>query len=72
MLTERQRAALAETASSHLPKRPAPIASASEKDIEALKAAFKKRFDEDLPRTETLLAVASVGYRMALRDLAKG
>lgn len=30
----------------------------------------RKRFDEQLPRTETLFAVASIGYRIALRDLA--
>lgn len=34
-----------------------------------MRAAFIRRFDEDLPRTETLMAVAHIGYRMALRDL---
>jgi hypothetical protein len=34
-----------------------------------MRAAFIGRFDEDMPRTETLMAVAHIGYRMALRDL---
>jgi hypothetical protein len=34
----------------------------------AIKAAHIRRFDEDLPRTETLMAVAMIGYRIALRD----
>jgi hypothetical protein len=38
----------------------------------AAKAAFIRRFDEDLPRSETLMAVAMIGYRMALRDLGSG
>ena len=41
-------------------------------DVDAAKAAFCWRFDEPLPRTETLIAVMSVGYRMAIRDRAKG
>jgi hypothetical protein len=45
----------------------------SDADIDAMKAAFIKRFDENLPRTETLMAVAAIGYRVALaRTLLKG
>jgi hypothetical protein len=36
-----------------------------------MRGAFIRRFDEDLPRTETLMAVARIGYRMALRDLTQ-
>ena len=52
---------------------PIPITGmpVSDADIAAMRSAFKRRFDEDLPRTETLMAVAAIGYRMALRDLQK-
>lgn len=58
-------------ASKHLPNIcqtliPPPI---GEQDLDAMRAAFKIRFDEDVPRTETLMCVAMIGYRMALRDL---
>lgn len=43
----------------------------SDEDLIAMKGAFIERFNEDLPRTETLMGVANIGYRMALRDLAK-
>lgn len=36
----------------------------TEHDIERLKAAFAVRFNEPLPRTETLMAVASEGARI--------
>jgi len=58
--------------SAHLPKPDAfKVIHFSEDDMRALKAAFIKRFDEELPRTETMMCVASIGYRMALRDMAK-
>jgi hypothetical protein len=44
----------------------------SDADINAMKAAYIARFDEDLPRTETLMKVAAVGYRIALRDAQAG
>lgn len=68
--TEKERAEIAGRYAEHLPQAPAHRVI-SEADINAMKAAFIRRFDEDLPRTETLFAVAGVGYRMALRDLAK-
>ena len=68
-LTEAGRAAHAERFAAHLPKAASPI-SISDDDINAIKAAFIRRFNEDLPRTETLFAVANIGYRMALRDAA--
>jgi hypothetical protein len=37
-------------------------------DLDAMRAAFIRRFGEQLPRTETLMAVAHIGYRMAIRD----
>ncbi len=37
-----------------------------------MRAAFRKRFNEDVPRTETLFAVAAIGYRAALRDMMAG
>lgn len=60
-------------ASKHLPNIgdtliPPPI---GEQDLEAMRVAFKIRFDEDVPRTETLMCVAMIGYRMALRDLSR-
>jgi hypothetical protein len=69
MLSEAERAMRAETAASHLPKSGGYRVSDS--DIEAMRAAFKRRFDESLPRTETLMCVAAIGYRMALRDMAR-
>lgn len=69
--SEGDRARFAEEMSAHLPKPDASkIVHFSEEDIRAMRAAFIKRFDEQLPRTETLFAVASIGYRIALRDLA--
>lgn len=68
--SEADRAATAAAASAHLPHPGAfKVTHFSEADIEALRAAFRKRFNEDVPRTETMMCVASVGYRMALRDL---
>lgn len=67
--TESERAQIAARFASHLPK-PADTVHVSNEDLDAMKAAFIRRFDEDLPRTETLMAVAHIGYRMALRDLA--
>jgi hypothetical protein len=68
--TEDDRAKIAQACAAHLPKIETPYA-VMDRDIEAMKAAFIKRFDEDLPRTETLFAVAAIGYRMALRDMAR-
>lgn len=62
--SERQR--IAEREAAHLPE--ADGSSVSDQDIRALKAAFISRFDEPLPRTETLFAVARIGRRMAKRD----
>lgn len=69
MLSEGDRNLVAEKASEHLPKPPAMI-SVSDQDDVAMKAAFRRRFNEDVPRTETLYSVAAIGYRMALRDHA--
>lgn len=52
--------------SSHLPASPSH--NISDEDLNAMMVAHIRRFDEDLPRTETLMAVANIGYRMALRD----
>lgn len=68
--TERERAAIADRAAAHLPKPEATV-HLSDEDLNAIKAAFIRRFDEVLPRTETMMAVAIVGYRIALRDFAK-
>lgn len=67
--TEADRSAIADQYAAHLPKPKQPV-RLSDQDIDAMKAAFIRRFDEDLPRTETLFAVAQVGYRIALRDIA--
>lgn len=67
--TESQRAEIAKQYSSHLPEMRAGGVW-SDADLNAMRAAFIRRFDEDLPRTETLMAVAAIGYRLALRDLA--
>ena len=69
-MCEAERRSVAEVAARHLPKQ-RNVGSISDEDIAAMRAAFKRRFDEDLPRTETLMAVAHIGYRMALRDMAK-
>ncbi len=66
--TEAERSMLAERAAAHLPE-PTGTVSVSDDDLRAMKLAFMRRFDEDLPRTETLMAVAHVGYRIALRDI---
>lgn len=68
--SEEERARAAQAAASHLPA-PTVIVRVRDEDLNAMKAAFVSRFDEDLPRTETLYAVAMVGYRMALRDAAQ-
>jgi len=65
--TEAERAAIASSYAAHLPEVREAV-TISDQDLDALKAAFIRRFDEDLPRTETLMAVALIGYRMALRD----
>jgi hypothetical protein len=67
--TEGERSAIANRFASHLPKK-TRAGVIGEEDILAMRAAFIRRFDEQLPRTETLMAVAHIGYRMALRDLA--
>ena len=67
--TARERRAIAEEAASHLPKTEA-IVHFSDNDLRAMKAAFIQQFDEQLPRTEALMAAAHIGYRMALRDMA--
>lgn len=64
--TEQDRSQIADRLASHLPE--APSRSISNADLDAMKAAFIRRFDEDLPRTETLMSVATIGYRMAMRD----
>ncbi len=68
--TASERHAYAERQSAHLPAIP-PRGFWSDEDIAAMKAAFATRFDEQLPRTETLFAVAAIGYRIALRDMEK-
>lgn len=68
--TEAERSAFAKKASEHLPKPVRDGTVISDNDLAAMKAAFAKRFNEPLPRTETLMAVAHIGYRMALRDTA--
>jgi len=66
--TETERAAIANQYASHLPAIPRGKFW-SDADLDAMRAAFIRRFDEDLPRTETLMAVAAIGYRLALRDM---
>lgn len=68
--TENERTRIAEAYASHLPK-PTGVGRVSDEDLDAMRAAFIRRFDEELPRTETLMAVARIGYRMALRDIAE-
>ena len=68
--TEAERIAFAERASAHLPEPARDGTVISDEDLAAMKAAFARRFNEELPRTETLMAVAHIGYRMALRDSA--
>jgi len=67
--SEADRSHIADSYALHLP--PAPMGLISDADIDAMRAAFIRRYDEDLPRTETLMAVAAIGYRMALRDMRK-
>lgn len=64
--TETDRHRIADEHASHLPQ--GCTAVLSDQDIDAMKAAHIRRFDEDLPRTETLFAVAHVGRRMGVRD----
>lgn len=71
MLNEQDRHQVADIASSHLPKICDPFV-VSHADEAAMRTAFKKRFGEECPRTETLYAVAAIGYRMALRDYNLG
>lgn len=69
--SESDRARSAAEMSAHLPLIEAfKVVHFSDDDMLAMKAAFIKRFDEELPRTETMMCVACIGYRMALRDLA--
>ena len=68
-LSESKRSETAEYFAGHLPKAERGRAI-DDADLNAMRAAFIRRFGEQLPRTETLMAVANVGYRMALRDLA--
>lgn len=65
--TEQERHDFSEEQSAHLPKAGDAV-HVSDDDLAAMKAAHAKRFNEELPRTETLMAVAHIGYRMALRD----
>ena len=65
--TEGERAAIANRFAEHLPQI-GYARTISDDDLNAMRAAFIRRFDEQLPRTETLMAVAAIGYRMALRD----
>lgn len=65
--TEADRSEIARGYSTHLPE-PNDTVYVSNEDLNAMRAAFIRRFDERLPRTETLMAVANIGYRMALRD----
>ncbi len=67
---EGERSRFAEETSAHLPKSDAfKVISFSDEDIRAIKAAYIKRFNEELPRTETMMCVAAIGYRMAIRDM---
>lgn len=68
--SEGDRARFAKEMAAHLPEKEDGPVHVSDEDCNAMKAAFIRRFDEQLPRTETLFAVAHVGYRMALRDIA--
>lgn len=68
--TESERHDIRQRYSSHLPTATTGRVIGDD-DLNAMKAAFIARFDEDLPRTETLMAVANIGYRMALRDMAE-
>lgn len=63
------RGSIAAAYSRHLPPLPTGV-SWSEDDMRAMKAAFIARFDEDLPRTESLMAVAAVGFRIAMLAFA--
>lgn len=68
--SEAERTATADAASAHLPVIPENLCLFwSDADVAAMRAAFRKRFNEDVPRTETLFAVAAIGYRASLRDL---
>lgn len=67
---EHSRSVYANLLADHLP-RPSSPPFFSDADIDAIKAAHIRRFNENLPRTETLMAVAMIGFRLALRDTAK-
>lgn len=43
----------------------------SDQDVARMRAAFQKRFDEPVPRTETLFAVAAEGVRIYLERAAE-
>lgn len=66
--SEGERRGYADALAAHLPKPP----FWSDEDMNAIMAAFIVRFNEDLPRTETLMATTYVGYCMALRDMREG
>lgn len=66
--TESERHEIARKYASHLPES-APVFVSNE-DLNAMRAAFIARFDEPLPRTETLMKVAMIGYRKALEDMS--
>lgn len=66
--SEAERAQFAREQSAHLPVPEGDGTLVSDDDLAAMKAAHAKRFNEQTPRTETLMAVANIGYRMALRD----
>lgn len=65
--TAQERHEIADAYSRHLPPLPRGLVW-SDEDFDAMKAEFIAPFDEDLPRTETLLAVAAIGYRIAMKD----
>lgn len=71
MKSEQERWDIADAAAAHLPQIPPQICVYwTDADVAAMQAAFAKRFNEDQPRTETLFAVAAIGYRAALRDMS--
>jgi hypothetical protein len=73
MKSEQERWDIADAAAAHLPEiPPGNCIYWSEADVAAMRAAFAKRFNENQPRTETLFAVAVIGYRAALRDMMAG
>lgn len=68
--SEAERHAIAREKSRHLPDPNAwKTTHWSDDDLEAMRAAFAARFDEPIPRTESLMMVAAIGYRIAMQDL---